>query len=118
MSFKISTSPKFWSDVELRMVGEDGKELKGKIKVQFSRLDKEGFDDYLARNRDEKFEKSLLEVVHDWKGAEDDDGAVTYTPENFKRWCDHVPGSYLAIARKFAKVHNGLDNLEELRSGN
>lgn len=119
MSFKVSTSPKFWTDVELEMVAEDGRQLKGKIKVQFTRMTREQFVEFAEKNKDERLDATaLLQVTHDWKGAEDDNGVVEFTPENFKRWCDAVPGSYLAIGRKFWRVHNGAKLLEELREGN
>lgn len=117
MSFKVSKSPKFWATVALQMTAEDGRTLKGEIKCQFSRLSREAYEEFNERNKSVPLSKALPEVLHDWKGAEDDDGAVSFTPENFVRWCDTVPGSYRAIAMKFARVHSGLDLLEA-REGN
>lgn len=113
MSFKVASSPKFWTDVELEMVAEDGRQLKGKIKVQFTRMGREQFAAFSEENRDERLDApALLKIVHDWQGAEDDSGAVPFTPENFKAWCDMVPGSYLAIGRTFFKIHSGLSLLK------
>lgn len=118
MSFKISTSPKFWTNVPLEMLAEDGRKITGEIKVQFTRMEREAFLEFVERTRNEKIgAKVLLEVVHDWKGAQDEQGDVTFSQEAFERWCDKVPGAYLAIGRKFFKVHNGPDLLE-FREGN
>lgn len=116
--FKISTSPKFWTNVPLEMLAEDGRKITGSIKVQFTRMEREEFLAFVERTKTEKIGAPvLLEVVHDWKSAANEDGEVTFSPENFKSWCDKVPGSYLAIGRRFFKIHNGPDLTEE-REGN
>jgi hypothetical protein len=118
MGFKISTSPKFWTNVSLEMVAEDGRKLSGTIKVQFSRMDRETFQAFVERTRTEKIGAPvLLEVCTTGRAPRTTTGDVSFTPENFKRWCDAVPGSYLAIGRRFFKIHNGPDLLEE-REGN
>jgi hypothetical protein len=117
MSFKVSKSPKFWTSVELNMLAEDGRKLNGRIKVQFTRFSQDDFQAFYARTKEEPVVKALLEVLHDWKGAEDDNGEVTFTPENFKAWCDAVPGSYGAISRRFIEVHTGKI-FQEVREGN
>jgi hypothetical protein len=118
MGFKISTSPRFWQTVQLQMKDENGKDLKGEIKVQFSRLERDAYVEFNERNKEVPISQAIFEVMHDWRGAQDDNGDVPFDRDAVTTWCNQVPGSWMAIVSTFAKVHNGAALLKEVREGN
>ena len=104
MGFNIAVSPSFWAEVKLSVTGEDGRLVEGTVKGKFKRLKRDEITAFLAKNKSAvPSADNLLEVSEDWKGVADDAGEMTFTPENFARACQQIPGFALAWSQAFIK---------------
>ena len=108
---KLASSSTFWSDVKIHATAESGEQIEGTIRVRFNRKTESEIAELISRRASSKADgQGLLDaaIVDGWEAVSDENGAMTFTAENFVRFCDLVPGAASAILTRYFSASRGI----------
>lgn len=103
MTATAQASATFWETVELRALGEDGRRVRGRVRIEFRRFATAEYLALLARIRAAPTIADILaEIMVSWQDVTDErDKPMPFSLENLRKLLAFAPGAEKRIAHAF-----------------